>query len=170
MSKVMPIEEIGLDDQGHLFVRPSGASADEFAYVYRDGSGIRWNSHFRALHAADPARWAVTALYKQFIAAAHREYGVQLQRSPTTVWSGIPDDVRTAIEAEQTDATVSGSLAGMTVNERLNTLGLLSEFDAAARRRDRQAMLSMLRRAELSEFDAIDCADAIIADPTRYGF
>ena len=58
----------------------------------------------------------------------------------------------------------------MTINELLYTLGLLSEFDAAARRRDRAAMLVMLRRAELSESDAASCVDAVIADPKRYGF
>jgi hypothetical protein len=62
------------------------------------------------------------------------------------------------------------SLGGMTLNERLYTLGLLSEFDAAARRRDRLAMVAMLRQVELSESDATSCVDAIFADPKRYGF
>jgi hypothetical protein len=62
------------------------------------------------------------------------------------------------------------SLGGMTVNERLYTLGLLSEFDAAARRQDRRTMLEMLLQAELSESDAASCVDAIFADPKRYGF
>jgi hypothetical protein len=35
----------------------------------------------------------------------------------------------------------------MTVNERLFTLGLLADFDAAARRRDERAMLELLRRS-----------------------
>jgi hypothetical protein len=57
----------------------------------------------------------------------------------------------------------------MTVNERLFSRGLLERFDAAARRRDRSAML-LLREVELSEVDAIGCVDAIFADPKRYGF
>ena len=66
--------------------------------------------------------------------------------------------------------TDGASLSGMTVNERLHALGLLSDFDAAARRRDRSAMLDMLRQAELSAPDAAGCVDAIFADPKRYGF
>jgi hypothetical protein len=62
------------------------------------------------------------------------------------------------------------SLGGMTINERLVNLGLLGEFDAAARRRDGQAMLKMLRQSELSESDAASCVDAILADPKGYGF
>ena len=71
--------------------------------------------------------------------------------------------------ARQSDPT-GISLGGMTINERLFNLGLLAEFDAAARRRDSQAMQKILRQSELSESDAASCVDAILADPKRYGF
>jgi hypothetical protein len=58
----------------------------------------------------------------------------------------------------------------MTVNERLFTRGLFERFDAAARRRDRNEMLSLLREVELSEVDAGGCVNAILADPKRFGF
>jgi Integron Cassette Protein Hfx_Cass5 len=103
VSRVMQIEEIGLDDQGYLFVRPWAASADEFAYIYRAAMGIRWNSRLRVLHAYEPARWAATDLYKQIIAAVCGEYGIQLQLTHTTVWSGLPEDVRKSIEAFDLD-------------------------------------------------------------------
>ena len=99
MSKVRQIEEIGLDEQGYLFVRPSAASANEFSYIWRDASGIRWNAQLLAFFAAEPGRWAVSDLYKQIVAAAYREYGVQLRATPSTVWSRIPADQRTSIEA-----------------------------------------------------------------------
>lgn len=99
MSKVMSIGEIGLDDQGHLFVRPLGASADEFTYIWRDASGIRWNTQLRALQAAEPARWKETELYKQIIASTYREYGVRLQTTPSTLWTCTPAELRTSIEA-----------------------------------------------------------------------
>jgi hypothetical protein len=63
----------------------------------------------------------------------------------------------------------SSSLGGMTVNERLFNLGILDAFDAAARRRDAQAMLSLLRQTELSESDAAHCVETILADPKKYG-
>jgi hypothetical protein len=40
---VMSIDEIGLNAQGQLFVCPLAASVDEFAYIWRDASGVRWN-------------------------------------------------------------------------------------------------------------------------------
>lgn len=61
-------------------------------------------------------------------------------------------------------------LSGMTVNERLFARGLLDQFDAAARRRDRDAMRHLLREVELSEVDACGCVDAILANPSRFGF
>jgi len=102
MSNVATIEEIGLDDQDYLFVRPETTSADEYAYIWRDASGIRWNSQVRALHAAEPSRWAALALYQQIVTAAHREYGVQLRITAKTEWSRIPTDLRTQIESHNT--------------------------------------------------------------------
>ena len=96
---VMSIDEIGLNAHGHLFVCPLAASVDEFAYIWRDASGIRWNSELRALHAAEPARWVTAELYKQIISAVEREYGIRLQAIPSTRWTRIPDDLRTALTA-----------------------------------------------------------------------
>jgi len=93
------IDEIGLDVRGHLFVRPTGAAADEFAYIWRDASGVRWNAKERVLEAAEPKRWDTTELYKQILAAVRREYGVQLTTTLKTRWVRIPDDLRPLLEA-----------------------------------------------------------------------
>lgn len=105
VSHLMPIEEIGLDDQGYLFVRPSAASADEFAYIDRAAMGIRWNTRLRALHAYEPARWTTTDLYRQVIAAVLDEYGIQLRPTPGTLLSRIPGDVGKAIETSVPNTT-----------------------------------------------------------------
>ena len=56
----------------------------------------------------------------------------------------------------------------MTVNERLFTAGLLDAFGEAARRRDRDQMIELLRRVEIetSEWSV----DTILEHPERYGF
>jgi hypothetical protein len=61
-------------------------------------------------------------------------------------------------------------LSGITVNERLFSLGLLDEFDSLVRGRKRDELVALLKRAELSDVDATSCADAVLADPKRFGY
>jgi hypothetical protein len=57
----------------------------------------------------------------------------------------------------------------MTPNERLVAAGLLDTFDNAAHRRDRVRLVELLSRVELAD-QADQIADAILAEPKRYGF
>lgn len=59
---------------------------------------------------------------------------------------------------------------GMTVNERLATAGLLKAFDSAVSQRDRAGILELLRKVALTAEQAAQTADAILADPGRYGY
>ncbi len=59
--------------------------------------------------------------------------------------------------------------SGMTINERLFSAGLLHEFDAETRLGNRTAMITILRRVDLSEREAAVTVDTILADPSRYG-
>ena len=58
--------------------------------------------------------------------------------------------------------------AGMTVNERLAHFGLLDQWDAAVRGRHREAMIRILEEVEVSQPGRT--ADAVLADPKKYGF
>lgn len=60
------------------------------------------------------------------------------------------------------------SLAGMTVNERLSHVGIIDRWDEAARGRDRETMIALLEQVEVSDPHLI--ADAVLADPKKYGF
>ena len=60
--------------------------------------------------------------------------------------------------------------AGMTVNERLVIAGLIAAWDAAVAKRDRAGMIEVLMSTELSEKQAAETADAVLADPQKYGF
>jgi HD-like signal output (HDOD) protein len=61
-------------------------------------------------------------------------------------------------------------LSGMTLNERLYTLGLLDDFGEAARRRDKPAMINLLKKLDLSEPEASNCVETILSDPKKYGY
>ena len=58
----------------------------------------------------------------------------------------------------------------MTTNERLVAAGLFGRFSAAARDRDVDAMVEILRRVEINKADGRAIAEAVVADPQKYGF
>jgi hypothetical protein len=60
------------------------------------------------------------------------------------------------------------SLAGMTVNERLSHMGTIALWDEAVRQRDRNSMIALLEQVEVPEPHLI--ADAVLADPKKFGF
>jgi hypothetical protein len=59
---------------------------------------------------------------------------------------------------------------GMPLNEALCIAGLSDQFDRAAVRRDRAAMISLLRQVDLPETAAAETTDTILALPHRYGY
>ena len=61
-------------------------------------------------------------------------------------------------------------LSGMTVNERLLACGLLSRWDAVAKRRSREEMIDVLREVALSEAAAAQTTDTVLKNPATYGF
>ncbi len=66
--------------------------------------------------------------------------------------------------------TSKDELSGMTVNERLFSLGLLDEWDEAIQERDRSKMINVLRQCEVSWQQCEQTTDAVLANPKRYGF
>ena len=58
----------------------------------------------------------------------------------------------------------------MTINERLSEAGLAEDFEAAIRARDRERVISILTRVELSPEDAAFTADTIFGSPKRHGY
>lgn len=60
--------------------------------------------------------------------------------------------------------------SGMTVNERLHAAGLLPDFEAAAKGRDRERMKALLQQAGLTEDQASYTTDTILTNPSHYGY
>ena len=55
----------------------------------------------------------------------------------------------------------------MTVNERLVEAGLMPQFEAALRARDRQRIIVVLKQVELAEADAAFTADTVLGKPKQ---
>lgn len=60
------------------------------------------------------------------------------------------------------------SVGGLTVNERLFNAGLLDQWDAAVRRRDRNEMIALLEQVKVTAPHVT--ADTVLANPRAYGF
>ena len=60
--------------------------------------------------------------------------------------------------------------SGMTLNERLFAAGILEQFDTAARRRDRARMISLLLTVDVGQSKAECTVEAILANPSFYGY
>jgi hypothetical protein len=58
---------------------------------------------------------------------------------------------------------------GMTVNERLVVAGLIEQWDAAVKRRDRDRMIETLKQVDIGS-DAEKIVDAVLKNPALYGF
>jgi len=77
--------------------------------------------------------------------------------------------------ADRTDrrrsvAVSESRYARMTTNERLVAAGLFGQFGAAAGESDVDAMVEILRQVDVGHADCRAIAEAISADPKKYGF
>ena len=64
---------------------------------------------------------------------------------------------------------MNNKYSGMTVNERLFVANLLSEFEDAAKNRDKDKMIEILQKVELPVEQAKETTKAIIDNPSMYG-
>ena len=95
------IEEVGIDAAGYLFLRPSLDPKENYEFIWRDASGVRWNEQLRALHAAEPSRWEHFELYKQILKAVRSEYGELLVLTPATRFTQVPTDLAQLIQGPE---------------------------------------------------------------------
>jgi hypothetical protein len=61
-------------------------------------------------------------------------------------------------------------LKGMTVNERLFSLGLIVQWDLATKARNRQKMIEILIQCKFTKEQSEQTSDAVLKNPARYGF
>jgi hypothetical protein len=61
-------------------------------------------------------------------------------------------------------------LEGMTVNERLYTLGLMDKFDKAIKSCDSKGSISVLLEAKFTINQATETVTSILENPKMYGY
>lgn len=60
--------------------------------------------------------------------------------------------------------------AGMTVNERLCIAGLMDDFESVAKTKNRKKLITILKQTDLTEEQATETTEALLADPKKYGY
>jgi hypothetical protein len=88
-----PIEAVGIDEGGSLWVKPAEAT---FPLIYREAMEVHWDAERLRLYSPKAREWSYCAWFKQIKAAA-REQGVDLQLGQATTWSGIDPELRRAM-------------------------------------------------------------------------
>jgi hypothetical protein len=91
------IAEIGVDDQGALYVRPEQSS---FPLIYRAGAEIGWDASRARLFSAAARQWSYARWLSQIVEAVVDEYGVRLRLATSTSWTNVPEDLRAEIASE----------------------------------------------------------------------
>jgi hypothetical protein len=63
-----------------------------------------------------------------------------------------------------------GEYDGMTTNERLWKAKLLDAFESAAKNKNREALVEILKQVEIAPRGAESIADDVLKNPKMYGF
>jgi hypothetical protein len=100
------IIEVGIDHDGKLYIRPREQT---FPYIYRAAMDVRWDPNRGVLFAPKPREWSYLDWFRHILAAVGDEYGVRLRIGTTTVWSDVPDLLRSLIETDQARTEISNS-------------------------------------------------------------
>lgn len=88
------IAEVGIDDQERLFVRPSTA---QLPFIYREAVEVHWDSTRLCLYSPKPREWSYLQWFQHILGAAALQ-SLQLQLTPSTLWSNIADDLKEEIQ------------------------------------------------------------------------
>lgn len=90
------IEEIGIDEEDRLYVKPSNAT---FPMIYREAMEVHWNSEHCYLYGAKPRKWGYLEWFQQIIRAAS-EQGYQLTVPSNVSWVNISGELQQQILGE----------------------------------------------------------------------
>lgn len=91
------IVEIGIDDEGRLYLKPSIAS---FPMIYREAMEVRWNNEYGYLYGGVLRKWSYLDWYHQILQAA-QEQGCKLYLSSGVSWINVPKELQAQIQGDQ---------------------------------------------------------------------
>ena len=135
--------------------------------------GVVLLSYDQILGAYHRAAWRRGLVFGGLFIATMVVLGwIFLRRRQSVAARGMPKatTLRMSWRIGATRPSPPSDYRGMTVNERLVVAGLIDQFDSAARRRDRDAMIALLDEVGLSASTCAQTVELILGNPSHYGF
>ena len=91
------IQQVGLDSNHRLRLRPATLRSAGYDYIWRDASSVRWDGLNGEFYVHEAPEFTPLDEFKQIVAAVAREYGETLIFSPSTVFVDVPSSLITAL-------------------------------------------------------------------------
>ena len=88
------IKEVGIDEEGRLYVVPSKKA---FPYMYREALEVHWDSDLKRLYGPKPRKWGYSEWYIQILNAAQKQSCI-LELTEATVWLNVSQDTKASIQ------------------------------------------------------------------------
>ncbi len=93
------VVKVLIDPAGRLLVLPQLDPGATYEHIYREATGLRWDSHHRALHAYEPKRWEPVELLQNIAATLCSAYDERLEITEDTIWEGVPLQLQATLRA-----------------------------------------------------------------------
>src|SRR5690349_9788126 len=93
-TRKVPVDEVAISAEGRLVVCPRLTDAEDFAYIWREANGVRWDAASRTLTTLSDPQPDQLAWLSRIIDAARNEYGCILVATPETRWSNVSPELQ----------------------------------------------------------------------------
>ena len=95
---IVQIQQVELDERDSLVVVPEKTNSENFQFIWRDASGVRWDEDRLCFYAWEPEKWEKANFFRQVVLAVKNELGIKLQINRNTKWTNVPIEIREQIE------------------------------------------------------------------------
>jgi len=97
--RTIKIDSVEIGPAHRLLIRPRLLPEETLEFIYRTGTGIRWEPQSRALSPVESGIPAHVEWFKRIVDAVRSEYGYALVVTPETLWVNVSADLRGTLEA-----------------------------------------------------------------------
>jgi hypothetical protein len=104
--RTVAIESVEIDEAHGLIVRPHISPHEDFEFIFRTATGVRWNSTMRALTPVSGSTPSHAIWFGRIVDAMRDEYACTLALTSTTGWKNVPPELREVLEGVSSGGVV----------------------------------------------------------------